>query len=122
LGNVFHITRQRLSCQTYISGDVTLDVSHHDKERDEAKMQNKTRKMPRGKFQNKNKLIKKTTSVAPDLSHESEQAGEKKPDAEWFKHWEKKESESENQNLEVKQPTKKKLGGNRRPKFPKFKD
>lgn len=29
LGNVFHITKERLSCQTYITGDVTIDISSH---------------------------------------------------------------------------------------------
>ena len=31
LGNVFHITKERLSCQTKITGDVTLDISGHEK-------------------------------------------------------------------------------------------
>src|SRR6476620_3773409 len=31
LGNVFHITRERLSCQTKVTGDVTLDISAHEK-------------------------------------------------------------------------------------------
>src|SRR5690606_5116454 len=31
LGNVFHITKERLSCQTRITGDVTLDISAHEK-------------------------------------------------------------------------------------------
>ncbi len=29
LGNVFHITKERLSCQTKITGDVTIDISNH---------------------------------------------------------------------------------------------
>ncbi|MCT4640875.1 MAG: (2Fe-2S)-binding protein [Bacteriovoracaceae bacterium] len=29
LGNVFHITSERLSCQTKITGDVTIDISSH---------------------------------------------------------------------------------------------
>lgn len=29
LGNVFHITHERLSCQTYVYGDVTIDISDH---------------------------------------------------------------------------------------------
>jgi uncharacterized 2Fe-2S/4Fe-4S cluster protein (DUF4445 family) len=31
LGNVFHITQERLSCQTEILGDVTVDISAHVK-------------------------------------------------------------------------------------------
>lgn len=30
LGNVFHITKERLSCQTYARGPVTLDITIHD--------------------------------------------------------------------------------------------
>ena len=30
MGNVFHITKERLSCQTKISGDVVVDISNHD--------------------------------------------------------------------------------------------
>lgn len=41
LGNVFHITKERLSCQLKASGDITLDISHHDKILDEAKSQSK---------------------------------------------------------------------------------
>lgn len=29
LGNVYHITHERLSCQTYVHGDVTIDISEH---------------------------------------------------------------------------------------------
>lgn len=29
LGNVFHITQERLSCQTKVLGDITVDVSAH---------------------------------------------------------------------------------------------
>lgn len=29
LGNVFHITQERLSCQTEVLGDITLDISQH---------------------------------------------------------------------------------------------
>ena len=29
LGNVFHITNERLSCQTEVTGDITVDISIH---------------------------------------------------------------------------------------------
>ncbi len=29
LGNVFHITKERLSCQTLVLGDVSVDISKH---------------------------------------------------------------------------------------------
>lgn len=42
LGNVFHITKERLACQLKISGDVCLDLSSHDKAKDQAKTRSKT--------------------------------------------------------------------------------
>ena len=42
LGNVFHITKERLSCQTKVLGDVTIDVSGHDKMTDKEKIRQKT--------------------------------------------------------------------------------
>ena len=32
LGNVFHITKERLSCQTKVFGDVEVDISIHEEE------------------------------------------------------------------------------------------
>lgn len=29
IGNVFHITKERLSCQTYTTGNITIDISAH---------------------------------------------------------------------------------------------
>ena len=29
LGNVFHLTKERLSCQTFLNGDISVDVSDH---------------------------------------------------------------------------------------------
>lgn len=29
LGNVFHITKERLSCQTYVTGTATVNISQH---------------------------------------------------------------------------------------------
>ncbi|MBH48474.1 MAG: hypothetical protein CME71_09935 [Halobacteriovorax sp.] len=42
LGNVFHITKERLSCQLKCTGDLTIDISRHDKAADENKLKNKT--------------------------------------------------------------------------------
>lgn len=42
LGNVFHITKERLSCQLKCEGDLTIDISKHDKSADEDKLKNKT--------------------------------------------------------------------------------
>ena len=42
LGNVFHITKERLSCQLKCTGDITIDISRHDKAMDENKLKQKT--------------------------------------------------------------------------------
>mgnify|MGYP000252269903 CR=1 FL=1 len=43
LGNVFHITKERLACQTCVTGgDVTIDITKHDKATDEDKLKSKT--------------------------------------------------------------------------------
>jgi ferredoxin len=44
LGNVFHITRERLSCQTVVNGDVTVDITAHNiskEQRRDTEMSNK---------------------------------------------------------------------------------
>ena len=44
LGNVFHITHERLSCQTYVHGDVTIDISEHIEKPVEKKVITRVRK------------------------------------------------------------------------------
>lgn len=44
LGNVFHITKERLACQTFVSGDVTIDVSDHIEIIQKPKLTTKVRK------------------------------------------------------------------------------
>jgi len=41
LGNVFHITKERLSCQLEATGPITVDISNHDQQRDQEHMRNK---------------------------------------------------------------------------------
>jgi len=70
LGNVFHITKERLSCQTKISGPVTLDISMHDLAKDQNKRNSKT-----------TNFLKKTVKVRPkDEIKPSDREGEKKRD------------------------------------------
>ena len=42
LGNVFFITKERLSCQTKITGPITIDVGAHDQDRDREKFLQKS--------------------------------------------------------------------------------
>lgn len=46
LGNVFHITKERLSCQTYVQGEgVIIDLSGHDQVSDQDRLLFKTTKL-----------------------------------------------------------------------------
>jgi len=76
LGNVFHITKERLACQLKINGDITIDIAHHDKDADQEKLRQKTSK-------NIKRRKKKDFEAKP--------LPEEKPQEEpgWVKHWEK---------------------------------
>lgn len=110
LGNVFHITKERLACQTCISGDVTIDISNHDKDRDEKSMRNKA-----GKFAKKKPIVRKKDEaeqikVQKMQERDADQAQKEASDKEWQKHWDRP--------ADPNKP--KKLGGNRRPKAKKY--
>ena len=100
LGNVFHITKERLSCQTKVSGDVTLDISVHEKKAasgtaDKALVPKST-----------TTILKKREEVQKAV-RESEEKAQEKPSDTWYRHWEKEDED----------PSKpKKMGGNRRPR------
>ena len=98
LGNVFHITKERLSCQTRLKGDVAIDITSHAKA-DAPKPQIR---------------LKKKEEVEKVLKEREERAPRGKGDT-WFKHWEKgEEAQTPNDNKA------KKLGGNKRPKSFKY--
>jgi ferredoxin, 2Fe-2S len=69
LGSVFHITKERLSCQTKLTGPVTIDLSAHP---------GKEIKKPKVEIRKKEEIAKVV---------------EEKKDPQWFKHWEKKDDE-----------------------------
>lgn len=104
MGNVFHITKERLSCQTFVTGDVTVDISAHDKKEDERKLKNKT-----AAFANKKSngpRIRKKEEVEEILKERQERWEEKQVSGQdWHKHWEK----------ESDKPVKR-FGGGKRPK------
>jgi ferredoxin len=91
LGNVFHITKERLSCQTRIKGPVTVDISGHDRKKDQEKLKLKSQKS----------IIRKQK-----VKEKKEEESTPKSDQSWVKHWEK---------APVDKRTKR-LGGGRRPK------
>ena len=76
LGNVFHITKERLACQLKINGDITIDIAHHDQDADAERLRQKTSKNIKRRKKNEIK---------------AEPAREEKPpqEAEWVKHWDK---------------------------------
>ncbi len=97
LGNVFHITKERLSCQSRLLGDVTIDISAHEK---------KSTPVTKTVVKKTSTRLKKREDVEKTVK-EREEMAEMKPKDTWFKHWEKEEED----------PNKpKKLGGNKRPR------
>ncbi len=110
LGNVFHITKERLACQTCITGNITIDISKHDKAADEARLQNKTSNYSKKKQvstivrkeSDKEKI--KSEQLAEEAKFEDEQKAKSET---WKNHWEK--------NKDASAP--KKLAGGKRPKY-----
>ncbi|MCY4524226.1 MAG: 2Fe-2S iron-sulfur cluster-binding protein, partial [Halobacteriovoraceae bacterium] len=100
LGSVFHITKERLSCQTKVSGNVTLDISAHQEKVDQMRMQNKNKK-----FRKNRPAVKVRKKEEFKKIKEERQKNEK--DDSWHRHWEKDSDKEKGQR---------KLGGRRRPK------
>ncbi len=93
LGNVFHITKERLTCQTKIIGDVVIDITNHEKYLDDVAVVSKKPQV----------IVKKRENI----ERKSQDKVEDNSDPSWYRHWEK-QSESE--------PGQKRIGGNKRPK------
>lgn len=106
LGNVFHITKERLSCQAKVLGDVTLDISHHQK--GTASAGASAASGPKGT----RVKLKKREEVEKSARENEEKNQEKKSDP-WYRHWEK-EAGDDNKP--------KKLGGSKRPRAFKYND
>jgi len=135
LGNVFHITKERLSCQTKVLGDCTIDISGHEKGEDLNRLLKKTTDMHQANKKaaaqkSGQSLLKKGGAKIPEANpYNVERASfdkgqdfrgdrgagprDRKPENDnWYKHWEKKEGE---QTPEL--PGQKRLDGGKRPKF-----
>ncbi len=110
LGNVFHITKERLACQTCVTGgNITIDITKHDKARDEEKLKGKTNNFAKKKLAKP--LVRKETDIANiRADKESERAEfdrlQKEKSETWKNHWDKD-----------KDSAPKKLAGGKRPKF-----
>ncbi len=106
LGNVFHITKERLSCQTKVTGDVTIDISAHEK--NSASSKKDVGSVPKSS----QVLVRKREDIEKSVRISEEKAQEKTPDT-WYKHWEKDDQDPN---------APKRLGGNKRPKPFRFED
>jgi ferredoxin len=110
LGNVFHITKERLSCQTKVTGDVTLDITAHDKNTFTGK--NESSAVIQGQKSTKT-MLKKREEIEKADNESKEKYQENSKDT-WYRHWEKDEEEGSNRP--------KRLGGNKRVKPFNFND
>lgn len=114
LGNVFHITKERLACQTYAQGDITIDISDHDKQKDQARLQSKTssqhrKSNPAVKVRKKDDVRK----IYDERRAKREEKDKASQNEDWVRHWEKnKENDGETGSV----PRPKRLGGGQRPK------
>jgi ferredoxin len=108
LGNVFHITKERLSCQTKVTGDVTLDISAHEKNTFTGKSEKPQSLGPKSTTT----ILKKKEEVEKS-ARESEENSREKPADTWYRHWEKVGEDSGKP---------KRLGGNRKPKAFSYSD
>lgn len=106
LGNVFHITKERLSCQAKLTGDVTIDISAHDKN-------TFTGKGEKPQTKNVGIVLRKREEIAKEELQSQNKDLPKAADT-WFRHWEKEDNEGSNKP--------KRLGGNKRVKPFKFVD
>ncbi len=113
LGNVFHLTKERLSCQTNVTGDVTIDISVHMGKKPAQSASKKSHKKSTKTHLKKSEELK---AQAMELSKQQgvEEEGAQKKDENWFRHWEKGE--------EGEDARPKRLDGNKRPRMFKTPD
>ena len=103
LGNVFHITKERLACQTKIEGPITIDLSKHDKDKDGEKLLRKAKSFKKPKTKVRSKSAVTAMHAERKVEREERQASQD----EWQNHWQKNNDD----------PMKaKRVGGGKRPK------
>lgn len=106
LGSVFHITKERLSCQVQALGPVTIDISAHEKK--------KSLKVEAAVSKGTGVVVRKKEDLQETASKSQENIKEKKED-DWYRHWDKKD-EKDASKVPPKQ------GGGKRPKAFQVKD
>ena len=99
LGNVFHITSERLSCQARASGNTVVDISGHDQKRDQEETKKRTSSPPRQRHK-----VRKSSTL--EFLKEERLQQKKEEDRSWERHWEKEDSKTPLKNQ----------GGHRRPR------
>ena len=103
LGNVFHLTKERLACQLKITSNVTIDISHHNFDADQKRRDSKNKEFIKSKIR-----VKKKEQVEVEaVEREEERAEYHKSRDKWKGHW-----KNENDPNEPKR-----LGGGKRPKL-----
>ena len=101
LGNVFHITKERLSCQTKVLvGGATIDITHHDQRRDQEQLRKRTTHNPT----RPSHKVRKHNEVEKLKEKRFKQREEE--DRTWERHWEKDSDKAPSH----------KQGGHRRPR------
>jgi len=87
IGNVFHITKERLSCQSKLTGDITVDLSSHDESVDAEKLKSKAKKF----IKSKSPVRKRSKEDVEKIHAERDELRKSKKDNQemWQKHWEK---------------------------------
>lgn len=113
LGNVFHITKERLACQTSVTGDVTIDITKHDKATDEEKLKNKTSNFSKKKVRTLTRKESDISKIREEklAEHAKFEAEQKQKNEAWQGHWTKEKGEVDPAAMP------KRLGGGKRPKF-----
>jgi ferredoxin len=110
LGNVFHLTKERLSCQTKVMGEVTIDISEQSQSLGGDRVVPK-KGPPRvaTKLRKKKSLPESTPTPGGESVVKKDQAPQRQ--SQWYKHWEKESRPTgEGEEREKKQ------GGGRRPR------
>ncbi len=83
LGNVFHITKERLACQTKICGEgVEIDISNHDLKSDEERRSAKSQKKAKTRVVKKQNVEEQTQmrrEKLPEPKKKTFEAGGRRP-------------------------------------------
>ncbi len=104
LGNVFHITKERLACQSFVCGETVLDISSHDQSVDQQRLQNKNQSFLKNRSPIKVRKKADYEKIKKERYEKGKEKDEKKE--EWRNHWEKQPKD---------QQRTKRLGGGKRP-------